>query len=922
MQRSTLLFTMVLFMGAAGQCWAGVRVDGLRCEYLKHPLGIDVPKPRLRWALQSDERGQKQTAYRVLVASTPEILAKGQGDLWDSGRVESDQTIHVEYAGKPLASRTRCHWKVRVWDKDGQPLPWSQPTLWTMGLLEAEDWRAQWIGVVAKRPEPAAEERVGGRVAEAASPPYAAVLLRKEAVLARAPVRATAYVCGLGYCELYINGNKVGDHVLDPGFTDYTQRVLYVTYDVTDLVRSNRNVIAAVLGGGWYDTPAADAWKFHLAPWIAPPKLLLNIDIEFPDGTHETIVSDASWKCSTGPIVFNSIRGGETYDARREKPGWDRPGYDDSGWLGVEIVPAPQGRLAAQLHPSIRITQRIRPVALREPKPGVYVFDLGVNIAGWAQLKTHGRRGQVITIEFDEALNPDGTVNMQHLAGSSGGRFQAEQFVLKGVGVEIYEPRFTYHGFRYVQVTGLSEKPSLDSLTGCWVHTDPEPASEFSCSHRLLNKIQEMILRTQLNNLHGIPTDCPQREKIGWTCDGCITMEEAICNFNMAGFYTKWFRDMLDAQDRNGHASSIAPSPGWGRSLPDGSPGMCSDPWWGGAIIRTPWQLYRYYGDKRVLAEGYAAMSKYMDYVANHAPNHIAWAVEGDWLEEGSVASVRTPPPLAGTAVYCYYAKTMSQIATILGKPDDAKKYADLAEAIRQSFNKQFFDPATGLYAKDSQTAQALPLYFGMVPEEKRALVAEQLLRNIKDVRKNHISSGIVGTFYVFQELMALGRDDVAYAMAAQEDYPGWGNMLRNGATSVWEAWNGDGSLNHPTLGCIGAWFYQGLGGIRLDPSAPGFKKFLIKPAVVGDLTWVKASYDSIHGKIISEWKREGGVYSLHVEIPTNTTATVYVPTKDAALVTESGKPAIQSTGVKFLRTEGGAAVFVIESGRYSFVSQ
>lgn len=920
MLRHCTVLVLSLLLGVACPCWAGMTVHSLRCEYAKDPLSIDTTAPRLSWVLHSDERGQKQTAYQILVASTQEILVSDQGDLWDTGRVDSEQSIQIEYAGKPLGSRMRCCWKIRAWDKNGQPSPWSPPASWTMGLLAPEDWRAQWIGAVTDRPERMAAERIGQNAAETPNPPYAALLLRKKVTLKKTPTRATAYISGLGYYELSINGSKVGDRVLDPGFTDYTQRVMYATYDITDALQAGSNVFAVLLGGGWFDSPATDEWKFHLAPWIAPPKLLLSIDVEYDDGTRETIGSDATWRCSTGPIVFNSIRGGETYDARREKPGWDRPGYDDVNWPNAKIVPAPSGQLVAQQHPPIRITESIRPVAISEPKPGMVVFDFGRNIAGWAQVATRGTRDQTITLEFNERLNPDGTVDMQHLAGFSGGRFQTAQFVLKGEGMERFEPRFTYFGFRYVQVTGLTEKPSLDSLTGRWVHTAPEPVGSFACSNPLLNQMERMFVRTQLNNLHGIPTDCPQREKIGWAQDGCVTMEHAIYSFDMATFYTKWFHDMLDAQDANGYASSIAPSPGWGRSRPNGEPGIAFDPWWGGAIIRTPWQLYRYYGDKRLLAEGFDAMTKYMEYLERHAQDHITDTELGDWLEvDANAPSQRTPPKLSSTAGYFYCAKIMSQIAAILGKPDDAKKYADLAEAVRHSFNQHFLDPVTGLYAKDSQTAQALPLYLGIVPDDKRQLVAEQLIKNIREVRHNHVSTGIVGTSYLFHALMEMGRDDVAYAMAVQEDYPGWGHMLRNGATSVWEAWNGANSRNHPTLGCIGAWFYQALGGIRLDPDVPGFKHIVIRPAVVGDLTWGKTRYNSLHGPIASEWKLADGRLLLRVGIPANTTATVYVPTTDPTAVTEGGRPAAMAPGVTAQGQIDGTAVFRVDSGNYDF---
>lgn len=901
---------------------AAVQPANLRCEYVTDPLAIDTPQPRLSWILQSTERGQKQTAYQIIAASTPASLDANRGDLWDSGRVQSDQTAQVEYAGKRLTSRLQCHWKVRVWDKDEQPSAWSKPACWTVGLLQSSDWQSQWIGATADRPAPAPDDRIGRNITDAKTPPFASILLRKEVALAKKPVRATAYYCGLGYCQLSINGWKVGDAELDPGFTDYTKRVFYITRDVTDLLQSNHNVIAATLGGGWYDSPGADVWSFHRAPWIAPPKLLLRIDIDFADGTHGAVVSDTTWKCTTGPIVFNSIRGGETHDARREKPGWDGRGYDDSTWPNARIVSAPKGRLVPQCHPPIRVTESIRPVKLTEPKPGVYVFDLGVNIAGWAQLKTRGSRGQTIKLGFHERLIPDGTVDTQTFLECSGNRFQTDEFILKGDGEEIYEPRFTYHGFRYVQVNGLSQKPTLDSLTGRWVHTAPEPAGHFSCSNPLVNRIQEMIARTQLNNLHGIPTDCPQREKIGWTEDGCVTMEEAICNFDMAAFYTKWFHDMLDAQDANGHAACIAPSPGWGRSLADGSPGPCSDPWWGGAIVRTPWQLYRYYGDTRAMTEGYDAMVKYMDYVARHSQDHIPWNCEGDWLEVGSAGpAIRTQGPLTSSAAYFFYAKTLSCFASLLHRPDDAKKYARLAETIQDVFNRRFLDPKTGRYAQDSQTSHALPLSFGIVPLDKRPLVVNQLVRNIQVDRKNHISSGIVGTFYVFQSLLDADRNDVAYTMLTQEDFPSWGHMLRNGSTTIWEEWNGNGSLNHPALGAIGAWLYQAIGGIRLDPNGRGFRTIVIKPAIVGDLTWANTHYDSIAGRIACNWKREDGNLFLHITIPANTTATVYVPTTDSKSVREGGKAASEIPGTRFLRTEGKYVVYATESGTYQFQS-
>ena len=1077
---------------------ADLRPLELRCEYRQDPLGIDEPQPRLSWGLAPgapEARGLKQSGYQVLVASSPERLARAEGDWWNSGQVASDEQIQIAYAGKPLPSRARCYWKVRVWDQQGRPSHWSEVATWTMGLLDPRDWQARWIaasdqveaapasritgyhalearradelkwvqvdlgqersidgvvlypptppgfaqvkgfgfpvrfrieasndpqcgssqlladhtaedfpnpgdqpasftakGITARyvrvtatrlwnrasgtepfcfalaelavlshganlalhapasakdsieradwnlrglndgirptftqtgpsdRPERTAAEREGKGAGESDQPPYAAVLLRKEIDLPKRPMRATAYVCGLGYFEFLINQHRVGDHVLDPGFTDYTRRVLYLAYDVTSQLQQGRNAIAVTLGGGWYDSPALDVWSFHTAPWIAPPKLLLRIEVEFSDGTQEAIVSDATWKRATGPLVFNSVRGGETYDARREKSGWEQPGYDDSAWPHAQIAPAPAGRLTAQSHPPIRVVDSLRPVALSQPKPGVYVFDLGVNIAGWARLTTRGQRGQRVTLQFNELTNQDGTVNVEHLAGLTQGRFQTDEFILKGEGVEAYEPRFTYHGFRYVQVTGLTEKPTRESLTGRWVHTDPEPAGEFACSNPLVNRIHEMIRRTQLNNLHGIPTDCPQREKIGWAEDGCVTMEEAIYNFGMATFYTNWQRDMLDAQDANGHAACIAPSPGWGKANPDGSPPSLSDPWWGGAIVRLPWQIYRYYGDRRILGESYPALTNYLNYVGSHAPDHIPWADEGDWLEVGSGGpSQRTPPKLAAAAAYAYYCWLAAQVAGELGRQEDSLRYAALGVAITESFNRRYFDGTTGRYAPDSQTAAALALCVRLIPESNQTLVLDQFLRNIRETRTNHISSGIVGTHYVFQALMNARRNDVAYTLLTREGFPGWEYMLRHGASTIWEAWDGSGSRNHPALGSVDAWLYQALGGIRLDETVPAFKRIRLEPAVVGDLKWVKCAYRSTQGKIETYWRREGGRLRLEIAIPPNTTAAVVVPNPRPDTVTESGLRATAMKGVKFVGFQDNASVFEVGSGRYVF---
>lgn len=1084
---------VLLIIVSAGSSFAQtIRPVSLRCEYHVDPIGIDVKKPSLNWLLETTSpnmRGQKQTGYQVLVSSTPEILSKDTGDLWNSGIVESDQSAHVIYAGLELNSLDKCFWKVRVKDVSGKFSDWSAIASWEMGLLSRADWKGNWIGSKEK-PEPKSKGEISGYCSRSESSQdkikwvqvdlgeaksfdkvilhpalptkypngsrtvsnpgfgfplrfridisddpdfkkyktildktgsdfpnpgkkevsvtcsgqksryirftaiklwdsgsknrpfyfalgelqvisegkvisfnksvsafdsvdewgwklcyltdglnmigeverdHEAILLRKEKVITGKIHSATAFISGLGYYELNINGKKVGDHLLDPGFTDYTKRVLYSSYDVTDYLNSGNNCIGVILGSGWYDQTTPDAWGFQIAPWIAPPKLLLNIIIDFSDGTQTVIASDESWKISTAHIIFNSVRSGEIHDARLKKEGWDLPGYSDAGWEHVGIVAAPGGKLVSQQIPPIRATKKISPVSLSEPIPGVYVYDLGVNISGWARFKIKGEKGDTVSLFYNEHLNTDGTVRYGAHTWWHYGPYQTDQFICNGSGTEIFEPRFTYHGFQYVEVKGLKKKPELDDLTGIWVHTDPKPSGEFLCSNNDINKIQELIIRTQLNNLHSIPTDCPHREKIGWMGDGLVTMEEAIYNFDMATFYIKWFRDMMDAQETDGHVPPIVPNPGWNQATslknPDNVIPAFSDPWWGGTMLITPWNIYKYYGDERYIAEGYDAMKEYMDWIAKMADNYILKANLADWVEPAMFSGAKiTPREQMGTSAYFYFARLMTRYAQMLDKPNDADKYAKLSNTIRERYNEEFFDEATGLYAENSQTAQVIPLLFEMVPQGKEKIVEEQLLNTIINVHDKHLSTGFIGTPLLFQLLTEKGYSDLAYTIATQEDHPGWFYMLRNGATSIWEVWDAiaqiNHSRNHPAFGSIGAWYYQSLAGIQPDPDGPGFKKFIIKPEVVGDLTWAKASYNSIHGKIVSDWKRNENKFYIKVIVPVNTTAKIYIPANDLNSIFEGDHPVDQSSQILYIKKDGDKYLFEVGSGTYQFVSE
>ncbi len=871
-----------------------VRVTDLRCEYLRDPLGIDVTQPRLSWKLQSQWRAQKQTAYQVLVASTEELLRDNRADLWNTGKVTSDQSIQVAYAGRPLASRMRCFWKVRVWDKDDKPSPFSAVATWEMGLLEPDDWRANWITA------PGSDDGM---------PP--APIFRKSFVLSKPIRQARLYLCGLGYYEAHLNGRKVGDHVLDPAFTRYDRRALYVTYDVTEHLSSEFNAIAVVLGNGWYDMDAEAAWDFNKAAWRARPTLRCQLEVTFRDGTTRTIASDGTWRVAPSPITFNCIRQGETYDARREIPGWNTAGMSDANWPLAKVGPGPKGTLSAQMMPPIQVIGTLRPVKIAEPKPGVYVFDLGQNIAGWARLRTSGSAGMKVVMQYAERLSDDGTIDQKDIAvHTKSTPFQTDTYILKGEGTETWEPRFVYHGFQYVQVTGLPGKPDADTIQGRIVHTALDQAGVFECSNDLFNKIQRCTLWAYVGNFHGYPTDCPHREKNGWTGDAHLAAELGLYNFDASSAYTKWMTDFKDEQRDSGELPGIVPTAGWGYDWGNG-------PAWDSAYLLIPWYMHQYRDDTRILTEHYERFKRYVDYLTSKADNGIVSIGLGDWVP----ARTETPAKVTSTGYYYRDALIVSRVAAMLDKTDDARHYADLAMRIRDAFNRAFFDPKTGLYAGGTQTAMSCALYHGLVHPAERQRVVDKLVAMIEK-NDNHLDAGILGTKYLIDALTANGRADVVYKMATKTTYPSWGHWIEQGATTLWEKWDGSESRNHIMFGHISAWFYQALAGINLSPDAVGFKHFVIKPQLLGDITWVRAEHESMYGTIKSAWDIKGDRFTLKVAVPTNTTATVYVPCDEEQFAKEGPSTIHSGDHVRFARLEDGYVVFEVESGTFEFHSR
>jgi len=896
----TIVLVQMIAVSSAGVSLAQsgeVRVMDLRCEYLVNPLGVDVLQPRLSWKLESRQRGQRQTAYQVLVATSEKMLKDDRADLWDSGRVASDQSIHVVYAGRPLASRTRCYWKVRAWDAEDEASPFSEVGMWDMGLLTPADWKAHWISA------PGSDEDRS---------PQPAPLFRKSFILAEPPVNAWLYICGLGCHEVRLNGEKLGDHVLDPAFTRYDRRALYVVHDVTSQLRKNsNNVLGVILGNGWYNMHTRAVWDFDKAPWRDRPVLRCQLEMTFEDGSTRTVASDSTWRVSTGPIIFDSIRNGETYDARLEKTGWDTADYDDSDWPLAQVDSGPKGALQAQMMPPIKITRALKPAKLSEPKPGVYVFDIGQNMAGWARLKVSGPAGTEVVLRYGERLNGDGTLDQQEIGQHiKSGKPQTDTYILKGQGTEVWEPRFAYHGFQYVEVTGLPDKPSLDMLEARVVHTAFDKAGSFECSNGLFNRIQRNTLWSYVSNFVGYPTDCPHREKNGWTGDAHLAAETGLYNFDAATAYAKWMNDLKDEQRDSGELPGIVPTSGWGYAWGNG-------PAWDSAYVLIPWYLYQYCGDTRVLAEHYDRLKRYVDYLTSRAENHIVSIGLGDWVP----AKSKTPEKVTSTGYYYRDALIVSKIAAMLGKTEGARVYGELALKIRDAFNREFFDKDAGLYDGGTQTAMSCALTHGLVPPEDRARVLGKLVAMIEK-NDGFLDAGILGTKYLIDCLTAGGRADVVYNMATKTGYPSWGRWLEEGATTLWEQWDGGASRNHIMFGHISAWFFEVLGGILPDPEAAGFKHFTIKPQLLGDVTWVRAEHESMYGTIRSHWEIRGNKFILKIAVPVNTTATVYVPSDRQKAVAEGPNYIRAGNHARFLRIEDKYVVFEVESGTYEFNSQ
>jgi alpha-L-rhamnosidase len=887
----------------------------LRCEYQERPLGIDVLSPRLSWQMMSNSRNARQTAYQIMVASTEDNLKKDNADVWNSGKVMSDQNLWVLYKGKTLESRKRYFWKVKVWDEKSKNSTYSETAWWEMGILKAEEWQARWIG----------KKGTEGK-------PPKAVELTKEFNLGKRATRARLYVTGLGAYHLIFNGKKVGNDFLTPGWTNYLKTLHYQTYDITEAVNQGANFITATLGSGWWASGLG--WNENGGNRYSegPNRLLFQLVLDFYDGSSMTVVSDNTWKVRLSPIVENTLYHGEKYDAQLEYArDWanadilddvtNRPylfGKDAKDKVNQTeldtLFSTKNIKLAASLAPQVQVLEESQPIAITEPKRGRYVFDFGQNLVGYVRLRVEGKAGKEITMKFAELLKPDGTADQANLRRAK----STDVYVLKGYGTEEWEPKFTYHGFRYVEVTGLPSKPDTKTLTAKIIYSEAKQTGNFACSEELINKIQKNISWGQKSNMTSVPTDCPQRdERLGWMGDAQIFGPTACYNRDMSGFFAKWLRDITDSQHPTGYVYDVNP-----KIVVDGP----SKPAWGDALTILPMTLYQFYGDKRIIEENYEASKRWVNYMNNHKSTQTTglyffgddkWNGYGDW-----VPVEKSPTKPIGALYQVFSNRLVSEMATILGKTTESQQYRDLAQGFADKYNKQYFRATINSYDGGTQTINLLPVSLGITSPEARAAVIGTVAENVK-AKNNHLTTGFLGTGYLLPRLSDYGHHELAYKVATQRTYPSWGYMIDKGATSMWELWNSDtekpegmNSRNHFAYGSVGEWFYGYLAGIRPDTKQVGFKRSIIAPKPAEGLTWAEASYESSYGLIKTRWENTNGKFTLNVEIPANTNAEVHLPTMGKA------KPVLKEGGkVQKLKTTpvNNEIVLEIGSGKYVF---
>lgn len=851
---------LILSIGLSLNCFANttppVKITNLQCEHMECPLGIDAGTPRLSWQLMDTRQGALQKAYRITVGTDSLAVLQGTSIIWNTGRIQSDRML-ISYSGTALQPFTRYYWKVEIWDKNGLPFS-SAVSAFETGFMQKGAWEGSWIS--------------DGQDKNFKPAPY----FRKSFDITKKVRSARAYIAAGGLYELYINGRKTGNHRLDPMYTRFDRRNLYITYDVTSQLQTGKNAIGVILGNGWYNHQSTAVWDFHRAPWRARPAFCMDLRITYTDGSVETVSSDSNWKTSTGPIVFNSIYTAEHYDARLEQPGWNTATFDDTKWNGASLRTAPSQHIVAQVLYPIRNVEQILTKQITKLNDSTYVFDLGRNISGVSKFSVEGTAGTTFRLIHGERLSPNGHVDQSNIAvhyrpTDDTDPFQTDIFTLNGKGTETFMPLFNYKGFQYVEVS--CSKPVMlteKNLTAYFMHSDVPPIGKINSSNPTINKIWWATNNSYLSNLFGYPTDCPQREKNGWTGDAQINVETGLYNFDGITIYEKWLADHRDEQQPNGVLPAIIPTCGWGYQWANG-------PDWTSTIAIIPWNIYTFYGDSKLLTDCYDNIKRYVDHISTISPSGLtSWGL-GDWVPVKS----QSPVELTSSLYYYTDACILAQAAKILKQQKDYVAYTTLSSKIKNAINAKYLNPSTGIYGQGSQTELSAPLYWKVVPDSLKDKVAANLAQRVANDHF-HLDVGLLGTKTILNALSENGYADIAYKLAAQETYPSWGWWIVNGATTLYENWNIDSksdiSLNHIMFGEIGAWMYKALGGINPDPKNPGFKNIILKPYFPNELNSFESSHQSPYGKIISKWTRQNGIIHYSVTIPANSNAQLVIP--------------------------------------------
>jgi alpha-L-rhamnosidase len=896
-------------------------VANLSCENAETPLGIETLSPSLSWKIYSNSRGVQQTAYHILIADDSALLKKHQGNIWTSKKVSSGQSIQVRYKGKALLSTKTYYWKVMVWDNQKNVSAWSKISSWQMGLLNEEDWKdAKWIGYEEMLDSlylvPA--EHQGGP-AKWQGVKDVLPLLRTTITIKKPVKKATAFICGLGHFELSANGQKIGDHFLDPGWTKYDKEAQYVAFNITQNLKQGKNALGVMLGNGFYFIPGERYRKLSGA--YGYPKARMRLQIEYKDGTTQDFLTNEEWKTSRSPITFSSIYGGEDYNATLEQKGWNTINFNDATWRKAVIVKG-VSKLYHQLNPPLKVFETFSLQKATKLKDGIYVFDLGQNASGIPHIQVKGRRGDTIKIIPGELLKEDGTVS-QRATGSP----VYFQYVLKGGDTEVWQPRFSYYGFRYLQIENCSvseyesSHPLLTELKGLHTRSSAKNIGSFSCSSDLFNRIHTLIDWSVKSNMASVLTDCPHREKLGWLEQVHLMGNSIQYNYDVANYFQKTLRDIQTAQGDSFHIPEYVPE---FVKMPFMDGIFTDSPEWGSTAIILPWYLYKWYGDKKVLEENYNLMQRYQKHLQSKSKDNILSYGLSDWYDLGpnrpGLAQL-TPMGLTGTAIYYYDLTILEKAAQLLNRNDDAATYQVLAADVKRAFNKKFFHKDSLYYGTNSQTANAMALYMNLVPDEYREAVLDNLIKDIRQ-HNNSITAGDVGFRYLLQTLQRENRSDIIYDMNSRSDVPGYGYQLAKGATALTESWQALPvvSNNHLMLGHLMEWFYSGLGGLKQTESSVGYKEIEINPQVVGDISFANISYESPYGTIETSWKKTATDFNLNTSIPANTSAIVYLPAYDGGVVTEGSRLLNEVEGIKVLGFENRKFKIQVGSGKYNFV--